>query len=175
LIELDTRPAVASDVDDIVRLVRACIDDMRGRGIDQWDEIYPGRDIIVSDIAAASLYATHLQTGSLAGIFTLDEYQCPEWAAVPWTIFGVRTAVVHRLMVEPRYQGQGVARQLMQFAERHASRAGFESMRLDAFSLNPQALRLYQRLGYRDAGSATLRKGLFRCFEKRLIAAPSPA
>jgi ribosomal protein S18 acetylase RimI-like enzyme len=78
-------------------------------------------------------------------------------------------------MVEPRYQGQGVARRLMQFAENQASRAGFEGMRLDAFSLNPQALRLYRNLGYRDAGSASLPKGIFRCFEKRLNAAPSPA
>ena len=99
----------------------------------------------------------------------------PEWAAVPWTILGVRTAVVHRLMVEPHYQGQGVARQLMQFAESQASRAGFECMRLDAFALNPPALRLYQNMGYRDAGSATLRKGVFRCLEKRLGTAPTSA
>jgi ribosomal protein S18 acetylase RimI-like enzyme len=77
-------------------------------------------------------------------------------------------------MVEPRYQGRGIARQLMQVAERQAALAHFETIRLDAFSLNPQALRLYQQLGYTDVGGAPLRKGSFRCFEKRL-AAPAAA
>lgn len=172
MLELLIRPTLTSDLDDIMGLVRACIEDMRGRGIDQWDEVYPSRDIILADISTQSHYAACLRTGSMVGMFTRDEYQCPEWAAVPWTILGVRTAVVHRLMVEPRYQGQGVARQLMQFAESRASQAGFACVRLDAFSLNPQALRLYQRLGYREAGSASLRKGVFRCLEKRLGTAP---
>jgi hypothetical protein len=35
-------------------------------------------------------------------------------------------------------------------------------------SQNPQALNLYRRLGYRDVGTVTLRKGLFHCFEKAL-------
>jgi ribosomal protein S18 acetylase RimI-like enzyme len=169
--ELALRPALESDLDDIMRLARACIEDMRSHGIDQWDEIYPARDTFASDVAARTLYTASLHTGSLAGVYTLDEYQNPEWAAVPWTILGVRTAVVHRLMVEPRYQGRGIARQLMQVAERQAARAHFEAIRLDAFSLNPRALRLYQKLGYTEVGSAPLRKGRFVCFEKRLAAA----
>jgi ribosomal protein S18 acetylase RimI-like enzyme len=168
MLELAIRPADLSNLDDILPLLAACIEEMRGRGIEQWDELYPTRDTFAADVAAGTLYAAWLDTGALAGIFTLDEHQSPEWAAVPWTILGVRTAVVHRLMVEPRYQGQGIARQLMRFAECEAAGARFEAIRLDAFSLNPQALRLYQALGYRDAGSGTMRKGVFRCFEKRL-------
>jgi len=169
LLELAIRPAVSSELDEVMRLVRACIEDMRERGIEQWDEIYPARDIFALDLRAGSLYTAWLDAGALAGVFTLDEYQSPEWAAVPWTILGVRVAVVHRLMVEPGYQRRGFARQLMQFAENEASRLGFEAMRLDAFSLNPQALRLYQTLDYREAGTGRLRKGIFHCFEKLLI------
>lgn len=172
--ELALRPAIESDLDDIMRLALACIDDMRSRGIDQWDEVYPARDTFALDVSAGTLYAAWLHTGSLAGVYTLDEYQNPEWAAVPWTILGVRTAVVHRVMVAPHYQGRGIARQLMQVAERQAAEAHFEAVRLDAFSLNPQALRLYQKLGYTEAGSAPLRKGRFVCFEKRLAAPAAP-
>lgn len=41
-------------------------------------------------------------------------------------------------------------------------------IRLDAFTGNPRALKLYDGLGYRRSGYVTFRKGLFVCFEKRL-------
>ena len=56
----------------------------------------------------------------------------------------------------------------MNFAEDRARELGYCAIRLDAFTKNPRALRLYQTLGYHDAGGVTLRKGPFRCFEKRL-------
>ncbi len=45
---------------------------------------------------------------------------------------------------------------------------GIESVRLDAFSLNPYALRMYEGLGYKKVGEANWRKGLFYLFEKNL-------
>jgi ribosomal protein S18 acetylase RimI-like enzyme len=71
-------------------------------------------------------------------------------------------------MVDPDFQGQGIARRMMRFAEGAARNLGCGVMRLDAFALNPQALRLYRSLEYRDAGEVRFRKGAFRCFEKRL-------
>jgi ribosomal protein S18 acetylase RimI-like enzyme len=77
-------------------------------------------------------------------------------------------SVVHRLMVHPAFQGRGIARELMEFAERVALNRGCGVIRLDAFAMNPQALRLYRALGYREAGEVKFRKGAFLCFEKRL-------
>jgi len=62
----------------------------------------------------------------------------------------------------------GIARQLMQFAENRASELDFGAIRLDAFIANPAALRLYASLGYQVAGTVMFRKGLFQCFEKAL-------
>jgi ribosomal protein S18 acetylase RimI-like enzyme len=45
---------------------------------------------------------------------------------------------------------------------------GVESIRLDAFSLNPVALGMYNRLGYKKVGEVIWRKGLFYLFEKKL-------
>ena len=42
------------------------------------------------------------------------------------------------------------------------------SIRLDSFTQNPGALALYEKLGYRRTGIATMRKGLFIGFEKML-------
>jgi GNAT superfamily N-acetyltransferase len=162
------RVAVARDVDALTRLLSECIDDMRAHGIDQWDDVYPSRATIAADVESDTAFvATHLNT-DLAGFLVLNEDQNPEYAEVAWSINGLPTAVVHRLMVHPEHQRKGLARFLMRFAEERARMLGYGAIRLDAFSANPRALRLYESLGYRDAGGVTFRKGPFRCFEKAL-------
>jgi GNAT superfamily N-acetyltransferase len=165
---ISVRLADEPDVDRAMVLVRACIDHMRGAGIEQWDEIYPTRDTLLADAREQKLYVASLGAEPTIGLLVLNDYQNPEYADVPWTVNGVAVAVVHRLMVDPAYQGQGIARHLMEFAEEKARELGYGAVRLDAFTANPRALRLYQGLGYHDAGAVTFRKGVFRCFEKRL-------
>jgi len=167
LSELSIRRADPADVPGVLTLLRACITDLLVRGIDQWDDLYPSADQLAADASAGSLYLGRL-AGSLAGAFTLDELPEPEYRVVRWTLHHERVAVVHRLMVHPHHQGRGLAKAFMWFAERHASQTGCGVMRLDAFARNPQALRLYRGLGYREAGEVAFRKGAFRCFEKRL-------
>ena len=57
---------------------------------------------------------------------------------------------------------------MLAHAETLARVQGFRSIHLDCFSANPAALALYERLGYRRTGTATMRKGPFVCFEKLL-------
>ena len=154
-------------------LLERCIDEMRRLGIDQWDDVYPSLDWFAADVAAATLYTARTADGDVAGIFVVNEYQDPEYGDVGWSIPADRVAVVHRLMVDPAFQRQGVARKLMAAAESVARGMGYPVMRLDAFTRNPHALRLYDSLGYRDAGEVRFRKGRFRVFEKRLEA-PGP-
>jgi hypothetical protein len=45
---------------------------------------------------------------------------------------------------------------------------GIQSIRLDAFSLNPYALKMYGALGYQKVGETNWRKGLFYLLEKKL-------
>ena len=141
---------------------------MRAVGIDQWDEVYPSQATLLADVQARTMYLGFAAAGTLVGALVLNEYQDPEYSDVPWAITGMRVAVVHRLMVHPQYEGRGIARELMGFAEGRERANGYGAIRLDAFSANPRALRLYHGLGYRDAGGVTFRKGLFLCFEKEL-------
>jgi ribosomal protein S18 acetylase RimI-like enzyme len=164
---LAVRLATIADVDAVMRLVSDCIADMRRAGIEQWDDIYPDRTTLLDDAQVGTLYVASLDGDPIVGCLVVNEHQSPEYNHVPWTLEGTKIAVVHRLMVEPRCQKRGLARELMGFAERRAVELGCDVIRLDAFTANPRALRLYQRLGYHDAGSVTFRKGVFRCFEKR--------
>ena len=166
--ELVIRRALESDLTAVTAVLAGCIEEMRSRGIDQWDDVYPTREGFEADVAAGSLYVATSGTKEVVGSFTLDENQDAEYAEVHWSIRAPRVAVVHRLMVDRRVQGRGIARELMRFAERLASDFGCTAMHLDAFSQNPQALGLYRALAYRHAGEVQFRKGRFLCFEKRL-------
>jgi GNAT superfamily N-acetyltransferase len=166
------RRAHPDDLPRVGELLRDCVQKMRADGIDQWDDVYPTAATVESDLAGGTLYVASAEGRPVAGAFTIDERQEPEYAAVAWSIRAPRVAVVHRLMVHPVCQGRGLGPHLMRFAELRARQLGYGALRLDAFTRNPRSLRLYERLGYRDAGPVTFRKGLFRCLEKDLAAAP---
>lgn len=174
MIDLDVRAATEADLPAVMRLVEAVIAGMRAQAIEQWDDIYPAADTFSKDIAAGALHTCAVADDAIGAVFVLDEHHDPNWQ-VQWTPVDGRVAVVHRLMVHPRHQGRGLARSLMEYAERLAAQRGYAAIHLDAFSQNPQALNLYRRLGYRDVGTVTLRKGVFHCFEKRLPSTPDSA
>ena len=162
------RLATEYDLNAVVLLLKDCIADMRRAGIDQWDDVYPSHQTLISDIRAGAMHLGLQDRETLVGALVLNEFQNAEWDQAHWTITGVPILVVHRLMVHPTHQGKGIARDLMRFSETWARANGYGAIRLDAFSANPRALRLYHRLGYRDAGGASFRKGPFRCFEKEI-------
>lgn len=164
------RLATCDDVDNVLALVRDCVDHMRRQGIEQWDHLYPDRMTIEADARRCEAFVATHETG-LVGYVALGACQDPEYAEVPWEFTAGPTLVIHRLMVNPAYQGRGFARMLMSFAEKRALTTGYRTVRLDAFVGNPRALDLYERLGYREAGTIRLRTGQFRCFEKELATA----
>ena len=69
------------------------------------------------------------------------------------------------MAVDPEFQRQGFAHALMTFAHDHARERRYAAIHLDAFSRNTGAVALYERLGYRQAGSVQFGKGEFYCFE----------
>jgi ribosomal protein S18 acetylase RimI-like enzyme len=164
------RQATCEDVDGVLALVRDCVDHMRRNGIEQWDDAYPDRTTIEADARRCEAFVATLETG-LVGYVALGERQDPEYAQVPWEFTVGPTVVIHRLMVDPAYQGRGFAKVFMAFAEKQALTSGYRTVRLDAFVGNPRALRLYQGLGYREAGTIEHRTGQFRCFERELATA----
>ena len=159
--------AEKQDLDSIMALCQAVTKDMLARGIDQWDAKYPTRDIFAKDIEARTMHVLWQGTEML-GVIVLNQEQEPEYETINWQIQNHSMGVIHRLMVHPKAQGQGFATQLLDFAENLAKRSGFGAIRLDVFSENPVAVRLYEKRGYRRAGSVAFRKGEFFCMEKHL-------
>lgn len=164
---LRIEPASFADVPALEGLVSRCITAMRAAGIDQWDEIYPNRDTFEHDVRTDTAYVLRLDA-EIVAMYVLNNQQDPEYGDVPWVYPARNVCVVHRLMVHPGHSGRGYAWRLMHDAEDRARVAGANVIRLDVFDANPRACALYIGLGYRHAGHVRFRKGLVRCYEKRL-------
>ncbi|MCG8481399.1 MAG: GNAT family N-acetyltransferase [Spirochaetales bacterium] len=160
------RPVADGDLDAVFAVIQNAISAMQRDGIEQWDEVYPSRAVIAADIDRRAMYLIEVER-AVAGIIVFDERQPKEYGGVSWRHRG-RVSTIHRLTVHPAFQRRGIASRLMSFAEAEIASQGYNVVRLDAYEGNPGALALYERLGYRPAGRVRFRKGVFRCFEKRL-------
>ena len=165
--EMEFRPATPDDLDALVALYAAAARDMRDRGIDQWDEYYPDREILSEDVESGDM-VLGLLDGELACAYVVNRDCDPEYASGAWAHAQGRFCVLHRLCVNPAMQGKGLARQAMARMEKTAREQGFDSVRLDVFSQNLHAQRLYEGLGYRRTGEVRFRKGSFYLMEKAL-------
>lgn len=160
------RAARPEEMPTVCAIFREATEDLASQGIAQWDEIYPTPAILNDDLARGELYVGETDAGVAAAV-VLNETCDPAYANGAWEGSGPYV-IVHRLCVSPRAQGGGVGRGLMTAVEDWARAHGYAEIRLDAFSQNPHALRMYNRLGYGKRGEAVWRKGLFYLMEKRL-------
>ncbi len=165
--ELAFRPAARGDLDALVRMYGDAIARMRREGIDQWDERYPTREDLEADIGAGEMTLGVID-GGIACAYAVNGACDVEYEDGAWARPDADFCVLHRLCVDPALQGRGIARRAVEHMEAEARRRGVHCVRLDVFSENPRALRLYLGLGYRRAGEVRFRKGAFYLMEKEL-------
>ncbi len=166
---MQVRQGTLDDVAEIMALVRRVLPLMAEMGNLQWDEHYPNAAVFERDVERAQLWVVE-EKGQLAGVAAITMDQEPEYAEVGWDILEP-AVVVHRLAVDPAFQGKGVAKALMLQAEQVARQRQIPVLRVDTNTRNEATQRLFPRLGYALAGEIGLgfRPGQrFSCYEKRL-------
>ncbi len=164
-----------SHLDAAWQIIARCRTALRERGILQWDDLYPTREIVAADIAGGRLFVLTC-AGRARAVVTVDATPDEQFATVPWTT-AEPALIVHRLCVDPAAQGRVLGGRLMDHVEAHAEHHRFACVRLDAYSGNPQALALYRGRGYREAGQIFFpRRALpFHCFERDIARHPRRA
>jgi ribosomal protein S18 acetylase RimI-like enzyme len=76
--------------------------------------------------------------------------------------------LVENVAVAPPFQGRGLGRRLMSFAEREAARRGLPEVRLYTNVAMVENLRLYPSLGYAEAGRA-VEDGFARVYFRKTL------
>ncbi|MFY0674054.1 MAG: GNAT family N-acetyltransferase [Bacteroidia bacterium] len=159
----------SNDLDRLFNIYLKGKADLEQKGIFQWTNNYPTRSIIQSDIENGVLYV--LKNGlEILGAINISEEQEPEYEQVTWAFNSTKILVIHRLVIDPKYQNNGYARMLMDFAEDYALENQYTSIRLDAYTQNKRVLKFYEKRQYFIRGSVNFpgREYPFYCLEKEI-------
>lgn len=162
---MELRKADIEDLDIIIDIYRKAIQEMNRKNIYQWDEIYPDQVVLKQDVLNRQMYVGIMDKVIVSAVVINRKFD-EEYRYGCWKYD--RFAVVHRLCVDPIYQHQKVGKGTMTKIEELLRTEGIQSIRLDTFSLNPYALKMYEALGYQKTGEVNFRKGLFYLLEKSL-------
>lgn len=128
--EISIEPALAADLDALLAIEAACFssDRLSRRSFKRWLR------------RADCVFLVARDGAELAGYCLVLLRQ------------GTRLARLYSLALAPAYQGQGLARRLLQQAELDTRATGALYLRLEVASTNSAAIALYRQLGYTQFG-----------------------
>ena len=99
--------AEINDINDIMKMIHDCANDLIGQNIFQWNEKYPSRDIFLSDIEKKNLFILKNNSG-IIGCIALSNEKDIEYTDVKWLTKDDKNLYLHRLAVDPKFQKKGI-------------------------------------------------------------------
>ena len=162
------RKARIADLIPVKKITEDCTAALIEQGIYQWNSEYPSLTAFRKDIEKQSLYV-YENKGAVIGCIMFSQEKDPLYNSIHWLTDDYKNLYIHRLAVHPNNQKQGIARQMMDFAEAYATQEQIISIRLDTFSKNLRNIRFYKARGYTKLGDVYFVKQSqhpFHCFEK---------
>lgn len=170
---ISCRPAVESDIEDIMLIVRQARNYLKKHRVDQWQGEYPTQDIFAADIANGECYAVTYGE-RLAGFFCLTEAPESGYDKITdgkWHGEG-KYCTLHRMAIEARFRGTGLSDMLIDFADETAKAKDAECVRTDTHRKNKAMQKLFKRKGYVYRGNVLVDEGEHdparQAFEKKL-------
>ncbi len=150
------RKARLEDIPQVAAIYdRLLSEEENGRAVIGWIRgVYPTEQTARDALEAGTLFVLERE-GSVAAAAKIDQNQVPEYAGAPWRYPEAPDAqvmVLHTLVVDPAFAGQGCGTQFVAFYEEYALACGCPYLRMDTNARNAAARRLYARLGYWEAG-----------------------
>ena len=167
---LEIRKAEISDLDNVMKIISLCTAHMISNKIFQWNDSYPSRQAFEVDINKNDLLVLLLK-GKVIGCVCVSNIMDDFYKKIKWKTKSNNSLYVHRLAINPFFQGKGYAKFIMNYIEDLGKKISSNSVRLDTFSLNEKNNILYTNLGYTKLGQIYFRDQSdmpFNCYEKLL-------
>lgn len=167
---MEFRKARASEINDIMHMIRQAQEYLKDSGINQWQNNYPNSDTIKNDINNDHSYVLvdHNKTVATAAVSfdgekTYDKIYNGQW------ITNKDFAVIHRIAVDNSYKGLGLSSEIIENVEQLCISKGIFSIKVDTHSENIPMQRLLKKNVFQYCGVIYLEDGGERiAFEKIL-------
>ena len=156
------RKAINTDIENIIRIYNSLI----GTPGCTWDMDYPNLDDVKNDFAKDALYV-YCEENNIIGVAAagkddeLEHLDC-------WNKDIKNPCDLARIGVVLEYQGQGVAKELINYIEKDVVLKGFDGIHFLVSKTNPRALNLYNSLNYKNVGETIMYEKEWFCYEKKL-------
>jgi ribosomal protein S18 acetylase RimI-like enzyme len=164
------RLATYNDIESILSIVRSAQLSLKELGIDQWQDGYPSKGVIVEDITQGVGYVICSDAGAVVGyeaIVLTGEEAYNQIADETWNTPD-SYVVVHRLCVSGDCRRCGVAQELMAYAAKYAVENGVNAFRIDTHKGNVRMLSLLHKLGFKYVGVVRYDSGEREAFDMNL-------
>ena len=149
------RPARREDLPAVAAIYEALHDlEEQGKGVTGWQRgVYPTYQTAEAALQKGTLHVLE-EDGAILAAAKIDQEQVPEYADAPWAWAAAdrEVLVLHTLVVDPAAAGRGCGSRFVAYYEDLARAMGCTCLRMDTNEKNRPARRLYQKLGYREAG-----------------------
>ncbi|WP_296031098.1 GNAT family N-acetyltransferase [uncultured Treponema sp.] len=167
IIGIKYRLGKLEDIETITALIQEAIKEMEKHDIFQWDELYPTAEDFEADIRKGNLYVAE-ENGKIIALYMISGESDEAYNNAEWKYPRETSLVLHRFCVSPGFQNKGIGKKVLNKIESQIKSMGYDSVRLDVFTKNPYAQKLYRNNGYEVRGFAEWRKGRFDLMEKKL-------
>ena len=164
--KVELRNAKPAEIDRIWEIIQQAIARRKSEGSNQWQNGYPNRDTIVSDVSKG--FGFVLTVDDEIAVYTAlilnDE---PAYSSIEgaWLSNG-EFVVIHRVAVDENFQGKGLVKILFDKIEDFTRSHNIQSIKVDTNFDNLAMLKILENKGYSYCGEVMLAGGMRKAFEK---------
>ncbi len=137
--------ATIEDLSSILELYKKVIETT----FTTWDENYPSKELIISDIKNSELYLLKNSKGECVAVSFLG---INDDSKENWVIQLKSPLGVARICVSPDYQGKGIGSYFMNRLIDEAKNRGADGMQFHVCTKNISAMKMYEKVGFKNYG-----------------------
>lgn len=165
------RVATAQDLPYILKIKEKVVPIMQASGNMQWSDKYPDEEKFTEDLKDAALYV-YEEDMIIKGFAVVDNKHPYPYDDIPWELTRADSRALHRMAVNPDFQGQGIASRMMEGLETRLIEAGIRGIHTDTSLENKKMQYQFEKNGYEYKGRLNLDENLddwYVAYEKVFI------
>lgn len=154
------REATIRDLNDIWKLRLETTELLKERGIDQWQHQNPTFETFRKDIELHEFFVYEFNM-EIIGMISIKKGVEKTYKVIfdgSWHN-DLPYLTIHRLAVKREYLGKKIAEELLLFADHQAQLLNIKQIRIDTYYTNQNAIRLFEKHGYKYRGWILLEPG----------------
>ena len=170
---LEIRKTSKNDLDLLMLIFNEARATIAALGIDQWQNGYPNRDVILSDIDKEQSYCV-LSDGEIIGTFALISDGEPTYDEIfdgEWLTGNCKEHyfAIHRVAISVKSRGTGVSTAIIEYCADMARKADRLSLRIDTHRGNVVMRRMLEKHSFTHCGTIYLENGDARVAYEKII------